>query len=48
MILGLIAAISGMVTSSVVIESVSAGVGLGISIFTASKCVKQTGRTRKR
>lgn len=48
MILGLIAAISGMVTSSVVIESVSAGVGLGISIFTASKCVKPSGRARRK
>lgn len=48
MILGFLAVVGSMITSSVVIESVTAGVGLGISIYTASKCVRQGSRTRRK
>lgn len=48
MILGFLGAIGGTIASSVIVESVTAGVGLGISIYTASKCGRQNGRTRKR
>lgn len=48
MISGFLAVVGSMITSSVVIESVTAGVGLGISIYTASKCVKQRSRTRRK
>ena len=34
--------------ATVIIESVTAGVGLGISIYTASKCAKQSSRTRRK
>lgn len=48
MILGFLAAVGGSIASSVIIESVTAGVGLGISIYTASKCVRQNGSTRRK
>lgn len=48
MILGFLAAVGGSIASSVIIESVTAGVGLGISIYTASKSVRQSGRARRR
>lgn len=37
----------GSITSSIIIESVSAGVGLGITIYTASKGMKQRTTRRK-
>lgn len=48
MILGFLASIGSSIASGIIIDSVTAGVGLGISIYTASKCVKQSGRTRRR
>ena len=48
MFLGFLAAVGTCITSSVVIDSVTAGVGLGISIYSASKGVKQGSRTRRR
>ncbi len=48
MILGFLAAGGSTIASTVIIESVTAGVGLGISIYTASKCAKQSGRTRRK
>ncbi len=48
MILGFLAVVGGAVASSVVVESVTAGVGLGISIYAASKCAKQGSRTRRK
>jgi len=48
MILEFLAAVGSSIASGVIIESVTAGVGLGISIYTASKCVKQSRRTRRR
>ena len=46
MILGFLAAVGSSIASSVIIESVTAGVGLGVSVYTASRCVKQSGRKR--
>ena len=48
MILGFLAVVGSTIASSVIVESVTAGVGLGISIYTASKCVKHSGGTRRR
>jgi hypothetical protein len=48
MILGFLAAVGSAITSTAIIESVTAGVGLGISIYTASKCARQSGRTQKK
>jgi hypothetical protein len=48
MILGFLAAVGSSIASGIIIESVTAGVGLGISVYTASKCVRQSGRTRRR
>lgn len=38
----------GSITSSIIIESVSAGVGLGITIYTASKGVRSSSSRRKK
>lgn len=38
----------GSITSSIIIESVSAGVGVGITIYTTSKGLRSSSRTRKK
>lgn len=43
-----LAVVGSCLTSGVVIDSVTAGVGLGISIYTASKGLKQSSRARRR
>ncbi len=48
MILGLLTAVGSAITSTVIIESMTTGIGLGISIYTASKCARQSGRTRRK
>lgn len=40
MILGFLAAVGSTIASTVIIESVTAGVGLGISIYTATRRMK--------
>lgn len=49
MLIGFLTCVVGSITSSVIIESVTAGVGLGITVYTASKGVRSnSSRTRKK
>lgn len=48
MIIGFLTCVVGSISSSIIIESVTAGVGLGITVYTASKGVRQSTRTRRR
>ena len=44
MILGLLTAAGSVLTSGVIIEAVTSGVGLGISVYVASKGVRQAAK----
>ena len=48
MILGLLTAAGSVLTSGVIIEAVTSGVGLGISVYVASKGVRQAAKRGNR